>query len=101
MNISELEETLKKEDLLKVHMDGTVKEYVKGEVVYDNDGWNNYTDVFGIHQLEDGRFRFFITDSERGIPEQGRVVSTEEEACEMLLERIRRKESIYKESLVW
>lgn len=101
MNIPELEETLKKEDLLEIHMDGTVKKYVKGEVIYKNGEWQKYTDVFGIVKSDEGLYYTFLNDSERGISDYTRMYGTEEEACEDLLEMIRRKDRIYKKSLQW
>ena len=101
LKVNELEEMLKEEGLLKAHIDGSIKEYVKGEVVYSNNEWHNCTDVFGIHKLEDGRYRIFITESERGMPRYSKVVATEEEACDLLVEKVRRAESIYQDKLKW
>lgn len=101
MNISELEEILMKEGLLEVHKDGTVKRYVKGEVVYKNGEWHNRINVFGIYKSESGRYRVFINDSERGLADYSDVFDTEEEACEDLLETIRLEDRMYKKSLEW
>ena len=57
--------------------------------------WENMTDVFGIYQGPDGRYCFFITDSERGIPEYSAVFETEEGACEALVKKIKRSEKKY------
>ena len=98
MQISELEEILKKENLLNVHIDGCVKQYVK-EDDYDKE-WNK-VDVYGIFREENGTYCVFITDSERGIADFSDIYDTEDEACESLLKIIRREDRIYKKSLEW
>ena len=45
-------------------------------------------DAFGICKGEDGRYCFFITESERGIPLYTDVFTTESEACDALIKKI-------------
>lgn len=63
-----------------------------------NNKWSNAIDVFGIYQEEDGRYCFFITDSERGISEYSVVFATENDACEALIKKISRAERIYQKN---
>ena len=81
--------------MLKAHFGASVKMYVSGEKVFQNGSWKNLTDVFGIYKRNDGQYCFFITDSERGIPEYTAVFETEEEACDALLKKIERAERIF------
>ena len=99
MQISELEEQLYTEGLLSAHVGENVKKFVLGEKVFSNNRWKNLIDVFGIYKGGDGRFCFFITDSERGVPEYTDVFLTEGEACEALLKKIARAERIYQKSI--
>ena len=80
MKLVELKNQLQAEGLLNVHVGSSVKQYVQGNNLYVNNSWENMIDVFGIYQGNDGRYCFFITDSERGIPEYSAVFSSEEEA---------------------
>ncbi|MCR5837053.1 MAG: hypothetical protein K6G88_11150 [Lachnospiraceae bacterium] len=84
MRLIALKNQLQIEGLLNVHVGSGIKKYVLGESVYSNNVWENMINVFGIYQGNDGRFCFFITDSERGIPEYSAVFATEEEACDAL-----------------
>lgn len=95
MTIVELEKKLHFEDLNTAHVGESVKQFVKGEKVFVNNAWENMVDVFGVYSDQDGRYCFFITDSERGIPEYSAVFNTEEEACEALYTKIARAERIY------
>ena len=95
MKISELEKYLNSEGLISVHVGNSVKQFVDGEKVFKNNAWENMVDVFGIYKGQDGRYCFFITDSERGIPEYSAVFAKEEEACEALSTKIVRAERIY------
>lgn len=94
MTLSELSEYLQKEGLLYVHIGDALKKYVPGAKVFINNQWCNMIDVFGIYQGADGKYCFFITDSERGIPEYSDVFDREEEACKALIEKIIRAERI-------
>ena len=96
MKLIELSDHLQKEGLLDAHVGDDLKKYVPGSHVFINNMWRNMIDVFGIYQGIDGRYCFFITDSERGIPEYSDVFETEEEACEALVKKMARSERIFK-----
>jgi hypothetical protein len=98
MNIAEMEQILKEKGLLKAHINGSIKRYVTGDRVWKDNHWHNAIDVFGIYKGKDSRFRFFITDNERGIPERSAVYATENEVCDALLERISLAERIYQKN---
>lgn len=98
MRIDELENQLRLKGLLNVHMGPSVKKYVAWTSVYANNVWENMVDVFGIYQGNDGRYCFFITDSERGIPEYSAVFATEDEACDALIRKMECAERIYRKS---
>lgn len=88
MTISELEERLKKHDMLQVYAYGAMKRYIppwEGK-------WENITDAFGIRRVRFGRYQFYITDSERGIPRYSASFPTEARACGALM----RKMSLFK-----
>ena len=87
MSIVDLKEQLKKDGLLEAHVGMSKKQFVQGEMVFKNNKWENAVDVYGIYCGEDGRFCFFITDSERGIPEYSAVFVTENDACESLIKK--------------
>lgn len=95
MKIVELEYLLKNNGSLKIHVNNAEKTYVRGNDVYKNGKWHNLVDVFGVYQFDDGKYCYFITDSQRGIPELIDVFDSEEEACEELLKIIADKEYIY------
>lgn len=98
MRIDELKNQLQLKGLLNVHVGSSTKKYVIGTSVYANNAWENMVDVFGIYQGNDGRYCFFITDSERGIPEYSAVFATEDEACDALIKKMERAERIYQKS---
>lgn len=95
MTINEMETYLQETGLLSVHIGTEVKTYASGRMVYRNGSWENMINVFGIYKGLDGRYCFFITDSERGIPEYSGVFEKEEQACEALLKKVERSERIY------
>ena len=98
MNIIEMEKKLEENSLIEAHVEGTVKKYIKGEkLFYNGEQVENCTDVYGVYGLRDGKYCFFVTDSERGIPMRGRVYDTENEACKALIERISLEEEIYQD----
>ena len=101
MKTDELKNQLQLKGLLSVHVGPSVKKYVAGTSVYANNVWENMVDVFGIYQGNDGRYCFFITDSERGIPEYSAVFATEDEACDALIEKMERTERIYQKTDKW
>lgn len=94
MKLIELNDYLQKEGLLDVPVGDSLKKYVPGSYVFINNMWSNMIDVFGIYQGIDRRYCFFITDSERGIPEYSNVFETEEEACEALVKKMVRLKRI-------
>lgn len=98
MSISEIKNYLQTENLISAHVGENVKTYVSGEKIYVNGSWENMINVFGIYKGQDGRYCFFITDSERGIPEYSAVFENEEEACDALIKKIGRAERIYKKN---
>ena len=98
LKVDEMETYLQEKGLLSVHMGTEMKTYASGEKVYRNGSWENMTNVFGIYKGPDGRYCFFITDAERGIPEYSGVFEKEEQACEALLRQIERSERIYAKS---
>lgn len=98
MSLVDLKEQLKKDGLLEAHVGMSKKQFVQGEMVFKNNKWENAVDVYGIYCGEDGRFCFFITDSERGIPEYSAVFATENDACEALIKKISRAEKIYQKN---
>lgn len=95
MKLIELNDYLQKEGLLDVHVGYDLKKYVPGSYVFADNTWSNMIDVFGIYQGIDGRYCFFITDSERGIPEYSEPFETEDEACEALIKKMARLERIF------
>lgn len=95
MKTDELKNQLQRKGLLSVHVGPSVKKYVAGTSVYVNNAWENMIDVFGIYQGKDGRYCFFITDSERGIPEYSAVFATKNEACDALIRKMERAERTY------
>ena len=95
LKIIELDAYLQREGLLDAHVGYAIKKYVPATHVFINNMWENMIDVFGIYQGSDGRYCFFITDSERGIPEYSVVFETEEEACEALVKKIAISERIF------
>ena len=98
MSIDELKNQLQLKGLLSVHVGPSVKKYVAGTSVYANNVWENMVDVFGIYQGKGGKYCFFITDSERGIPEYSAVFATENEACDALIRKMECAERIYRKS---
>lgn len=98
MTIIDLKAQLKNDGLLTAHVGMNIKKFIVGENVFKNNKWNNAIDVFGIYQGKDGRYCFFITDSEKGIPEYSAVFTTESEACDALIKKISRSERIYQKS---
>lgn len=98
MTIIDLKAQLKNDGLLTAHVGINIKKFIVGENVFKNNKWNNAIDVFGIYQGKDGRYCFFITDSEKGIPEYSAVFATESEACDALIKKISRSERIYQKS---
>jgi len=98
MLLCELKTYLQTEGLMTVHIGENLKAYVPGEKVFSNGMWKNMIDVFGIYRGQDGRYCFFITDSERGIPEYSAVYEDEEEACGALLKKIERADRIYRKN---
>lgn len=90
MTIDEFEKIICAEGLQKIHFDGTIKQYVRGEVVYYDYEWKNEIDVFGVYIHEDGGYCIFITDSERGIPLYSDVFGDEADAVEALYRKITR-----------
>lgn len=97
MKTDELKNQLQRKGLLSVHVGPSIKKYAAGTSVYAS-VWENMVDVFGIYQGNDGRYCFFITDSERGIPEYSAVFATEDEACDALVRKMERAERIYRKS---
>ena len=95
MRIDELENQLQRKGLLSVHVGSSTKKYAAGTSVYANNVWENMVDVFGICQGKDGRYCFFITDSDRGIPEYSAVFGTEDEACEALIKKMERAQNMH------
>lgn len=89
--------TLQKDGLLEVHVGDVLKKYIPGSHVFADNTWKNMIDVFGVYQGTDGRYCFFITDSERGIPEYSDVFETEEEACEALIKKMARSERLFQQ----
>lgn len=85
MNISQLKATLEKEGLTKIIFNGSTKYYIAGDFIYNNGQWNNIPDVFGIYKDTD-EYYFFITDSERGLRCYTKRTSSEDEACEYLID---------------
>lgn len=98
MKLIELGDHLQKEGLLDVHVGYDLKKYVPGIYVFANNMWRNMINVFGIYQGVDGKYCFFITDSERGIPEYSAVFATEDEACEALVKKMARSERIFQKN---
>ena len=96
MTIEELKDKLEKEGLLNVYIGKSMKQFVTSESVYTNNKWKNMADVFGVYQTQDGEYCFFITDSEKGIPEFTVVCTSEKDACDALMEKISRAERIHK-----
>lgn len=99
MNIHEMEEVLKKKGLLTAHYNGVLKEYVTGTVIFKDGKWKNLKDVFGIYKDKNGKYIFFITDSERGIITFRYKLDSEEVACNTLLEFIALSERVYQSNL--
>lgn len=99
MKLIELDDHLLEKGLLDVHVGYELKKYVPGSHVFINNEWENIVDAFGIYQGPDGKYCFFITDSERGIPEYSVVFETEEEACEALVKKITRSERIFQKCM--
>lgn len=96
MKIDELKSFLEKEGLLKMNYLGRTKFYTPGDFIYNNGQWNNIPDMFGIYKVNGtDEYRFFITDSERGISCYSRVAATEEEACEYLLDMARKGKNTF------
>ena len=88
MYINDMEKALKEKNLLVVHYQGTAKHYINGQSLFANGHFINRKDVFGIYQNDDGKYYFFITDSERGIPFYGNEYATENDACQALIDDI-------------
>ena len=96
MKVNELENKLRELNLLNVHVRGRIKEYIDGAKIYYDNEVHNCIDVFGIYKSSDGKYCFFITESERGgILDYLDICETEEEACDKLLDVMSRKERIY------
>lgn len=96
MKLDELKTALEKEGLLKMNYLGRTKFYTPGDFIYNNGQWNNIPDMFGIYKVNGtDEYRFFITDSERGISCYSRVAATEEEACEYLLDMARKGKNTF------
>ena len=98
MSIDELTDYLQRQDMVSVRIRNSVKRFVLGDAVYKNGKWNNATDVFGIYQGEDGQYCFFVSDSERGIPDYSVVCQSESEACDALIAKISRAKRIHQKS---
>ncbi len=96
MNITDLVNALNKEKLVEAHVGTSIKTYVSEDAVIKNGSWKNLTDVYGIYKVNENKYCFFITDSERGIPEYSAVFDSEASACDALIEKISRCERIYK-----
>ncbi len=97
MLICDLEDLLKKEGMLKVY-DGTAfKKYLHGDGIYEDGVFHNVVDSYGIYKGQEGKYCFFITDSERGIPQYLDVLDSESEACEALYEMISLFKKAYRE----
>lgn len=94
MNIKELEIRLKNENLLSVYAYGNKIEYIDGSTLYYDDVFHNCVNSFGIY-TNGNKYRFFITDSERGIPFKGKVFASELEACDALYSKITNLNSIH------
>lgn len=91
MKINELKDFLEKEGLTKIYFNGSKKFYVFGDFIYDNGQWKNIPDVFGIYKDNNtDEYYFFITDSERGLRCYAKRTSSEDEACEYLIDMARR-----------
>lgn len=90
MTLIELEEKLKQENLLKINDWGIEKKY-RSVITKE---FTNYPDCFGIIDYQDGFYKFYITDSERGIPVYDEVYNSIEEACDALYLKISRLKRI-------
>lgn len=82
MTKNELEEILEKENLLSIYIsdEKMQKRYAKYEDSI------NHQNIYGIRREKEGRYRAYITGTERGGwgIERGKGFDTEEEACEYL-----------------
>ena len=78
MKIIELKDFLEKEGLTKIYFNGSKKFYVFGDFIYDNGQWKNIPDVFGIYKDKN-------TDES-----YAKRTSSEDEACEYLIDMARR-----------
>ena len=93
MTIKEMEKKLEEDGMLKSHVKGEMKKYILGED-YLQDNWI-YPNVYGIYVTQSGKYRFFVTDTERGVEIYNPKFDTEEEACEELIDYIYTEERIY------
>ena len=87
MNKIELEKKLISENLKAVVVNRAMKYYIDGDKLIKNGDWTNATDVFGIYNMKN-IFVFFITDSERGLPNYSKKFSNESDACDALYEYV-------------
>lgn len=90
MKIKEMENKLCEENLLKINDWGIEKKY-RSVITKE---FTNYPDCFGIIDYQDGFYKFYITDSERGIPVYDEVFNNIEEACDALYLKISRLKRI-------
>lgn len=96
MNKLELKQKLQAEDLITVYDRGAKKQYIDGENLIENGTFKNTINVFGLYKSTlTGEYKFFITDSERGIPYYSDFFATETEACEGLYKKISRLKRIH------
>lgn len=93
MTLNELEEKLKRENLLLINDWGIEKKY-RSLIIKE---FTNYPDCFGIIDYQDGFFKFYITDSERGIPIYDELYNSIEETCDALYFKISRLKRIEQE----